>query len=215
MLSRNYTPLRDSAEVGAFVILEGPSAIGKSTLAVEVAQRLGGASIHTVPDPHVAWCATVNRELRALPQFGFYLSGLLHSADLIRRHRRIGPVVADRYVSSVVACHAAVNRVSLRQVQQLMQPFAEYLETPDATFYLRCSLSTLAERMQAKLHSNAATADDVALFSKPGRLVDVMAGFEELASEDPTAVILDTDDRTPQQIADRIVSHLKAQGAAD
>lgn len=215
MLSRNYAPFRDSAKAGTFVILEGPSAIGKSTLAVEVAQRLGGASIHTVSDPHVAWCATVNGELRALPQFGFYLSGLLHTSDLIRRHRSVGPVVADRYASSVVACHAAANRVSLRQVQQLMQPFTEYLETPDATFYLRCSATTLAARMQAKIHVNAATADDVALFSKPGRLAGVVAGFEELASEDPTAVILDTDDRTPRQLADRIVSHLKGQGAAD
>ncbi|MEU1806888.1 hypothetical protein [Streptomyces sp. NPDC019937] len=72
----------------------------------------------------------------SLPQLAFYLSGVLHASDSIRHCRIIGPVVADRYVSSVIACHAAVHGVEVETVIALLNPFHSYLEIPTCTFYL-------------------------------------------------------------------------------
>ncbi|WP_226962679.1 hypothetical protein [Streptomyces sp. C8S0] len=69
---------------GQLYVLEGVSGIGKSTLSALLAERLGGTTLHTLPEPLTAWSAQVNSALRPLPQLGFYLSGLLHASDLVR-----------------------------------------------------------------------------------------------------------------------------------
>jgi dTMP kinase len=130
-----YRPLYLDGPQHPFIVLEGVSGIGKSTLTRALAERLGATSLHTLPTPHTDWSALINTRLRALPQFAFYLSGLLHAADAIRLARAVGPVVADRYASSVVACHAAVHEVAVEEVADLLRPFRPYLETPTRTFY--------------------------------------------------------------------------------
>ncbi|MFF3380829.1 dTMP kinase [Streptomyces sp. NPDC002680] len=206
LLRGPYTPGTEGCQ-GPFVVLEGVSGVGKSTLARLLAKQLGATVIHTLTDPHTGWSGTVNRELRPLPQFTFYLSGLLHVADVVRQALRVGPVVADRYVASVMACHAAVNRVGLGQVQELTAPFLPYLVAPDATFYLVGSDSSLKERVGTKTDVKQ---DDTDLFDVPGRLARLRENFRAVADGDPTAVTLPTDGRSPADLADIIVKHLEA-----
>ncbi|MFJ5143030.1 dTMP kinase [Streptomyces sp. NPDC088707] len=191
---------------GPFVILEGISGIGKSTLARTLSERLGASSLHTVPEPHHPWCAAINAECGSLSQFAFYLSGVLHSTDLIRGFMPAGPVVADRYISSVIAYHSAVHKLDMGQVRGLLEPFMPYLVHPDHTFYLRCSDETLNARMSAKPDFNR---DDHDMLTVPGRLELLRANFDAVADQDPTGVLVDTDDRTPDELADLIVSHLE------
>ncbi|MEU0744779.1 thymidylate kinase [Streptomyces sp. NPDC006134] len=189
-----------------FVVLEGISGIGKSTLARTLSARLGAASLHTVPDPHHPWCAAINAGCAALAQFAFYLSGVLHSTDLIRGYLADGgPVVADRYVSSVIAYHSAVHELDMGQVRELLAPFWPYLVGPDRTFYLRCNDQTLQARMSAKGDYNQ---DDHDMMTVPGRLERLRRNFDTLAAEDPTAVVVDTGDQTPDELADTILGHL-------
>ncbi|WP_299535349.1 AAA family ATPase [uncultured Streptomyces sp.] len=183
----------------AFIVLEGVSGIGKSTLARTLARRLAASSLHTLPRPHTDWASTINSRLRPLPQFAFYLSGLLHAADAIRECRPLGPVVADRYVSSVIACHAAAHRVPVNDVECLLQPFRGYLVPPTHTFYLRCSEETLRARMETKADLKR---DDTDLFTVPGRLGRLLSNFEDVAARDPSAITLDTDDQSPDELAD-------------
>ncbi|QEV22314.1 thymidylate kinase [Streptomyces alboniger] len=190
-----------------FVVLEGVSGIGKSTLAEVLTARLGATSLHTLSDPHSAWSSQVNERLNALPQFAFYLSGVLHAADAVRGFRTAGPVVADRYVSSVISCHSAVHGVPLADVARLLEPFHPYLEPPDHTFYLRCSEQALRDRMTAKATGSLLTPDDAELFSVPGRLARLLDNFDSVAAADPTAVVLDTDGKTPGELADWILDH--------
>jgi dTMP kinase len=187
-------------------VLEGISGVGKTTLARLLAERLGAMAIHTLPDPHTGWSGTANRELRPLPQLAFYLSGLLHVSDAVRQHLRVGPVVADRYACSVMACHAAVNDVGLDQVRELIAPFLSYLVAPDATFYLISSDSSLKERMGTKTDVKQ---DDTDLFDVPGRLARVRKNFRSVAETDPSVVMLPTDGRSPDDLADIIVKHLE------
>ncbi|WP_200308021.1 dTMP kinase [Streptomyces adelaidensis] len=203
-------PGADEGRQGSFVVLEGVSGVGKSTLARLLAKRLGATEIHTLTDPHSGWSGTVNRELRPLPQFAFYLSGLLHVSDVVRRHLGTGPVVADRYASSVIACHAAVNCVGLDQVRELIAPFLPYLVAPDATFHLVSSDNSLKERMSTKTDVKQ---DDTDLFDIPGRLARLQENFQSVAETDPSAVMLPTDGRSPEDLADIIVKHLEGRRA--
>ncbi|MFF7123969.1 dTMP kinase [Streptomyces sp. NPDC016566] len=205
-LNAPYTPGADDVRQGPFVVLEGVSGVGKSTLSRVLAKRLGGTAIHTLTDPHTGWSDVINRELRPLPQFAFYLSGLLHASDVVRQALSVGPVVADRYASSVVACHSAVNRLGLDQVRELITPFRSYLVSPDATFYLVSSDHTLKERMGTKTDVKQ---DDTDLFDVPGRLARLRENFQVVADEDPTAVVLPTDSRSLRDLADTIIKHLE------
>lgn len=42
----------------------------------------------------------------------------------------------------------------------------------------------------------------------PGRLERLRSNFDRAAADDPTAVIIDTDDRTPGELADTVTDHL-------
>ncbi|GAA1417447.1 hypothetical protein GCM10009601_11490 [Streptomyces thermospinosisporus] len=50
--------------------------------------------------------------------------------------------------------------------------------------------------------------DDHDMITVPGRLERLRANFDEVAANDPTAVTIDTDDRTPGELADIITRHL-------
>ncbi|MEU6852494.1 thymidylate kinase [Actinacidiphila alni] len=193
-----------------FIVLEGVSGIGKSTLARALTKRMHGTSLHTLPAPHSDWSAAVNEQLRALPQFAFYVSGLLHAADRARTARRTGPVVADRYTSSVTVCHSAVHAVPLTDVTRLLEPFRTYLEPPSHSYYLSCSEEALRERMAGKPD---AKQDDVDLFAVPGRLPRLLATFQQAQAADPTAVALDTDGKSAEDLAALIIAHLEVRGA--
>ncbi|WP_240958397.1 thymidylate kinase [Streptomyces barkulensis] len=152
----------------------------------------------------------MNEDLRPLPQFGFYLSGLLHASDVVRRGRAAGPVIADRYLSSVIACHAAVHHVDTGAVTRLIEPFRPYLEQPNRTFYLRCSEEQLRARLATKQDTKR---DDTDLLNVPDRLARLLENFERVAATDPSAVWVDTDDQTPDDLADWITAQMEVSGA--
>lgn len=207
LLRAPYMPRADEeGHRGPFVVLEGVSGVGKSTLARLLAKRLDATAIHTLTDPHTGWSDTVNTELRPLPQFALYLSGLLHVSDAVRQHLAAVPVVADRYTSSVMACHAAVNQVDLDQVRELIDPFRPYLVAPDVTFYLLGSDTSLKDRMGTKTDVKQ---DDTDLFDVPGRLARLRENFLDVADDDPSARLLPTDGRSPDDLADIIIKHLE------
>ncbi|MEU7296374.1 deoxynucleoside kinase [Streptomyces exfoliatus] len=206
LLHGAYTSGSATPRGGPFIILEGISGIGKSTLARLLTERLGAFSLHTVPEPFIPWAPVINEQIAALPQFAFYLSGVLHSTDLIRDHLADGPVVADRYISSVIAYHSAVHELDMQQVRGLLDPFKPYLVHPDHTFYLRCNDTSLRTRMAAKKDRNK---DDRDMMNVPGRLDRLRRKFDAVAAQDPTAVIVDTDDRRPEELADLIMDHVQ------
>ncbi|MFE6165863.1 dTMP kinase [Streptomyces sp. NPDC056486] len=205
-----YRPRTYEGSELPFIVLEGVSGIGKSTLARLLTQQLKAAHLHTLPKPHNDWSKTANDRLAPLPQLAFYLSGLLHAADRVRAARQISPVVADRYQSSVIACHAAVHNIGLEHVRQLAAPFLPYMIRPTVTFYLRCSEETLKARLHTKKDIKQ---DDRDLFAVPGRLKQLLWNFEAVAAADPSAVWVGTDGKTPDQLAHEIKHALERSRA--
>ncbi|MBP2405950.1 dTMP kinase [Streptomyces syringium] len=205
-----YAPSSADRSGNPFVVCEGVSGVGKTTLVAAVAKRLKAATLHTLPEPLNPVSGTVNANLRPLPQFAFYLAGALHASDIAREASRRGPVIADRYVSSVVACHAAVHGLTVDQVTALLEPFRPYLAVPDITFYLRSSEGSLRERMR---HKADVKQDDTDLLAVSGRLTSLLATFATVAESDPSAVVLDTDGRTPDDLASIVIDHLERRRA--
>ncbi|MCX4834206.1 thymidylate kinase [Streptomyces sp. NBC_01016] len=201
-----YTPRTYGDTEHPFIALEGPSGMGKSTLENLLTHRLQAMSLHTLPRPHNDWSKAANSHLAPLPQLCFYLSGLLHSSDCVRTARSATPVIADRYQSSVLACHAAAHGIPVEQVRQLAAPFLPYIVQPTHTFYLRCRTETLQARMRTK---SDLKQDDTDLLTVPGRLDQVLFNFEAVASQDPSAIWIDTDDKTPDQVAHEILHTLE------
>ncbi|MER6948078.1 deoxynucleoside kinase [Nonomuraea sp. NPDC000554] len=201
-----YQPA-DTPRSGIFLVLEGISGSGKSTLAARLADRLDCQSFHTVPAPVSDLQPYINAHARAFPQLAFYLSGALHAADLARHALQTGHAVADRYIKSVIANHAAVHGLDNDTVAATIAPFTEYLTQPDLTVYLHTDLDELAARMTAKSDQSAADRDLIANRELLERLQD---HYDRIARADPTAYHLVTDSRTPAELTDHIANLVHA-----
>ncbi len=169
---------------GLFVVLEGISGSGKSTLAALIARRLGCPHFHTVPAPLSDLQPYINEHARALPQLAFYLTGALHASDLVRHALATGHAVADRYISSVIANHAAVHHLGNDTVAAAIAPYADYLATPDLTVYLHTDPDELASRLRAKPDQ---TQSDRDLLADQALLERLQARYDQIAATDPTA----------------------------
>ncbi|WP_425834171.1 thymidylate kinase [Streptomyces fractus] len=204
VLPVDYRPRTHEGTARPFLVLEGISGIGKSTLTRLLTHRMSAEQLHTLPQPHNSWSKVVNDRLAPLPQLAFYLSGLLHAADRVRTARQSSPVIADRYQSSVLACHGAVHHIAIEQVRRLADPFLPYVMQPTITFYLRCSEETLRARLRTKRDIKQ---DDTDLIAVPGRLKQLLFNFEAIAADDPSAVWIDTDGKTPDQLVRELHLH--------
>jgi thymidylate kinase len=209
-LAAAYQPGRDQRK-GLFIVLEGISGSGKSTLAALLARQLKGRWFHTVPAPVSDLQPYVNASARPLPQLAFYLAGALHASDLARASLRHGHVVADRYINSVIANHAAVHGLGNDTVTTAIAPFTRYLLVPDMTVYLHTSPTGLARRMSAK---NDQTRSDRDLLADPGLLQRLQDHYDQVAATDPTARHLQTTGRTPDELAGLILGMLPATTGA-
>ncbi|GGK61637.1 hypothetical protein Sme01_03380 [Sphaerisporangium melleum] len=202
VLPEAYQPA-DTPRRGTFVVLEGISGSGKSTVAALLAARLGCAHFHTVPAPVSDLQPYINAHARAFPQLAFYFAGALHASDLARAALTTGHAVADRYVNSVIANHAAVHRLDNKTVAETIAPYTGYLTTPNLTVYLRTDLDVLTRRLAAKPDQ---TQSDRDLMADRGLLERLQDHYDEIARTDPTACLMPTDGRTPAELADRIAA---------
>jgi thymidylate kinase len=188
---------------GLFIVLEGISGSGKSTLAALLADRLRGRHFHTVPAPVSDLQPYINATARPLPQLAFYLAGVLHASDLAREALHDGHAIADRYVNSVIANHAAVHDLTNDTVAAVLGPFTSYLAIPDLTVYLHTSPHELARRMRTK-HDR--TRSDHDLLTDPELLQRLQDRYDQIAATDPSALHLQTGGHEPAELAGRIAA---------
>ena len=210
VLAAPYQPGQNRRN-GLFIVLEGISGSGKSTLAALLARHLQGRWFDTLRAPVNDLQPYMNANARALPQLAFCLAGVLHASDLARDALRDGHVVADRYVNSVIANHAAMHGLDNAAVTAAIAPFTRYLTAPDMTVYLHVSTAELARRMRAKRDQ---TRSDRDLLADPELLQRLLDRYDQVAAGDPTARHLQTTGRTPDELASLVLGLLPAPTGA-
>jgi len=134
----------------------------------------------------------------------------VHASDLARDALQAGHVIADRYVNSVIANHAAVHDLDNDAVTTAIAPFTRYLTAPDLTVYLHTSPAELARRMRAKPDQ---TRSDRDLLTDPELLRRLQDRYDQVAASDPTARHLQTSGRTPADLAELVTGMLPALAA--
>lgn len=201
-----YQPL-PAQRNGLFIVLEGISGSGKSTLAALLADRLQGRHFHTVPAPVSDLQPYINAKARPLAQLTFYLAGVLHASDLARDGLKHGHVIADRYLNSVIANHAAVHGLDNDTVAAVIAPFTSYLAAPDVAVYLHTSPAELTRRMRAKADQ---TRSDHDLLNDPVLLQRLQDHYDQIAAADPAARHINTTGRSPADLAGLITAMLPA-----
>ena len=116
-------------------------------------------------------------------------------------------MIADRYLNSVIANHAAVHELPNDTVTAVIGPFTSYLAAPDLTIYLHASPGELARRMRAKADQ---TRSDRDLLTETGLLQRLQDRYDQIAAVDPTARHLRTTGRSPAELANLITAMLPA-----
>ena len=129
---------------GPLVALEGLSGVGKSTIALIVAETIGGVVFKT-PSGVFAECRDlVDRgDINPTSRYFFYLASVVDSSKEIDSLLKKHAVVCDRYVLTTQCYHAALG---VKTIDLSKLPFV----TPNETFLITCDeeqrISRLAHR---------------------------------------------------------------------
>lgn len=129
-----------------FIVFEGLSATGKTTLARAVAHEMGATFYKTPPRKFEAVRHFIDLRANSLARFLFYLSGVCQASDEIKRRLRRHPVVCDRYVFTTFCFHEAIGV----HTRRFWGTVASAIAIPDFTFLVTCDekerLRRLAKR---------------------------------------------------------------------
>ena len=183
---------------GSLIVIEGVGGAGKSTLGRLLAKRSGAQILHTAPEPIAAMQRYINGHCKALPHLLFYLAGALHVSDTARCLLEDGHVIIDRYVGSLLANHSAVLDTSIEEAETLIAPFRHYLLEPDVTLYLDARPQDVAARTRARHQADPNAREPLT----DAKLIEtIRARFRQVADTDPTALVIDTHGRSPDEIS--------------
>jgi len=86
-----------------FIVVEGISGTGKTSVATEVAKLLEGLYIKTPIDPINIIRDKVDSEMSTTAKFLYYLSGIHHLSEQLIDSLKRTSIVCDKYIYSVLA----------------------------------------------------------------------------------------------------------------
>jgi len=92
-----------------FVVFEGLSGSGKTTIARSLVATIGGIYLSSTPE-FVAYVRKVFGDDRNLQErYLYYLLGNIHCSEVARQMRIVRPVICDRYLHSTIAIHTLLG----------------------------------------------------------------------------------------------------------
>lgn len=155
---RTQTPQQRNAQDGdsrgdagaTFIVLEGLSAVGKSTVAPLVAEQLGASLVETLLPAFDDVRVQVDRSRLVMARLHFWLMCNYAVSDLVREHLAHGrDVVVESYFYRTLATHAAMGAGALPDVDWVRAA------TPDLTVLLTLDEPRRQERLAERQLSGA------------------------------------------------------------
>lgn len=132
--------------MNTFLVFEGLSGVGKTTLGRLVARKIGATFYQTPSSRFRAVRDVIDKRADIFSRFLFYLAGVCDASTEIKEMLSVRPVVCDRYILTTVCFHSAIG-VSTRR-------FAESVSAniilPDFTFLVRYDEGVRLRRLKVR-----------------------------------------------------------------
>ena len=126
-----------------FVVLEGLSAVGKTTLAQELVKCIPNAIYYkTPPKLYSGIRDLVDKTHTPKSRFFFYLAGLVYASEEIATLLKKHSVICDRYLITTLCYHKAIGFDGTNYVCDLVKP--------DYTFLVTCENKTRISRLTTR-----------------------------------------------------------------
>jgi dTMP kinase len=122
-----------------FIVFEGLSGSGKTTIAKKIAKMIGGIYYKTPPYPFSTIRNKIDKYCDYDSRFLFYLSSVNYASKNIEKLLESKPVVCDRYILTTICFHKVlgvnVNNIKLSIIK------------PDFTFLITCKENERRKRI--------------------------------------------------------------------
>lgn len=136
---------RDVYKMNPFVVLEGLSASGKTTIGKLLAIRLGAVFYKTPATLFSSFRSDVDQEAVPGARFFFYMAGLVQASEEIVLICENRPVVCDRYVDTTMCYHQAIGFPV-----GIVGDLSSVIKIPDLKFLVTCSPDKRIERLEKR-----------------------------------------------------------------
>lgn len=116
-----------------FIVFEGLSGTGKTTIAKKVAKKMGAVYYKTPSPPFSFLRDKIDRHYNYQSRFLFYLASIVYASEHIKNILKHKSVICDRYILTTVCFHRALGVDFNSIIRQLS------IIKPDLTFLITCS----------------------------------------------------------------------------
>jgi len=128
-----------------FIVFEGLSGSGKTTVSKIVAEKIGAEFYRTPSEPFTSIREQIDRGADDLTRLLFYLASIFHASKEIKEITMRKSVVCDRYLLTTLCWHKAIG-INFN----IQESFFNNLLKPDYTFLVVCPKNIRLKRLYSR-----------------------------------------------------------------